>query len=391
MRKFIQRALNKLAKLDEAQIRSLLYQMASENDRLEAVLYSMMDGVLVSDTAHKLILYNKAAEPLLKVTGGDHRERKIWTVIHDAEIAAFVEESLKNQEKVYDKEYTIDYGGISRILSFSIMPLVRERSIQGNLIHIEEVTEKKSKEARLRRAENLASLTTLAAGVAHEIKNPLGSISIHLQLIQKELSAGNGIRKDSMQQNLDIIGEEVSRLNSIVVDFLFAVRPMNSVLEEKCLNTVVRETVDFVRMEMAESGIEIRMILCEEDCKIELDEKLIKQALLNLIKNAEAAMPEGGTLTIRTRKRQGVVELTVEDTGIGIPADIIPKIFEPYFTTKEFGSGLGLTVIFKIMKEHKGEINVKSKEDRGTTFTLIFPVSQKEQQLLDWQGDRNEF
>lgn len=390
MRKFIQRALNKLAKLDKGQIRALLYDMATENDRLETVLHSMTDGVLVADTEHNLILYNKAAESFLHLSSGELYEKKIWTIIKDQEIAEFIKRALKNQERIFDKEFTIDLGGSSRVLSFSIMPLVKERKIQGNLVHIEEVTEKRSKEARLRRAENLASLTTLAAGVAHEIKNPLGSMSIHLQLIEKQLKSASCVIDGEIKHHLDVINEEVNRLNGIVLDFLFAVRPMDANLEEQNINHVVRETVNFISFELEEDNIHINLDLDETICPIQLDEKLIRQALLNLIKNAQAAMPEGGTLTIRTRKKHEYILLDVQDTGTGVPEDIITKIFEPYFTTKEFGSGLGLTVVYKIIKEHLGDISVRSKQGEGTAFSMVFPIPQKEKRLLQWGGDDHE-
>ena len=390
MRKFIQRALNKLPKLDRQQVRTLLLDIASENDRLETVLHSMMDGVLVSDTDHVLILFNKSAEPLLHVHVGEVYEKRIWTVIKDEEIADFVKNTLLNQERVFDKEFTLDFGGVTRILSFSVMPLVKEGKIQGNLIHIEDVTEKRSEEARLRRAESLASLTTLAAGVAHEIKNPLGSISIHLQLIEKELKTDCDSGNENIRQHLGVINEEVNRLNSIVVDFLFAVRPMNTQLKENNLNGVVRETIDFIQFELAENNIKIEEDLCENLCIIMMDEKLLKQALLNLIKNAQAAMPEGGTVSVSSRRKQDHVLLEVKDTGTGISGENLSKIFEPYFTTKEFGSGLGLTVVFKIIREHLGEISVQSKVGEGTTFSMMFPIPQKEKKLLEWEGEEND-
>ena len=390
MRKFIQRALNKLSKLDRQQVRTLLLDIASENDRLETVLHSMMDGVLVADTNHGLILYNKAAEPLLHVHVGEVYEKKIWTVIKDEDVAEFVKTTLLNQERQFDTEFTLDFSGVTRMLSFSIMPLVKEGKIQGNLIHIEDVTEKRSEEARLRRAESLASLTTLAAGVAHEIKNPLGSISIHLQLIEKELKTDCGPANENIHQHLGVINEEVNRLNSIVVDFLFAVRPMNTQLEENNLNGSVRETLEFIRFELDEHNIEVEEDLCENRCVIMMDEKLLKQALLNLIKNAEAAMPEGGTITVSSRRKQDHVLLEVKDTGSGISSENLSKIFEPYFTTKEFGSGLGLTVVFKIIREHMGEISVQSKVGEGTTFSMMFPIPQKEKKLLGWEGDDND-
>lgn len=390
MRKFIQRALEKLPKLDRQQIYSLLYDMANENERLEVVLESMTDGVIVSDKNHKLILYNKSAERLLHLSGSDLTEQYVWKVINDQEVSEFFYYSLTEHEKIVDKEFTLDTGGSSRTLACSIMPLVMDGKIQGNLIHINDITEQKEEAARLRQAERLASLTTLAAGIAHEIKNPLGSMSIHIQLMKKAINGKKNVESDHIEKHLEIINEEINRLNGIVVDFLFAVRPMDTQLEKDELNRIIKEMLQFASVEMEEAGVTLHTNLDENIPRILLDEKYIKQALLNIIKNAVAAMPNGGTLTISTHRDNDSVVLKIEDTGSGIPNDIIDKIFEPYFTTKDFGSGLGLTVVYKIVKEHMGEISLKSKEGEGTTFFIHFPIPQKEQRLLGWKGGNNE-
>lgn len=381
MNKFIQKTLERLEKLDISRIRTLFGQLAAENELLEIVLNSMTDGVLVTDENNALILYNKSAERLLPFEGTDILEKTFWTVIADHEVAAFFREKLQSQEKISDKTFTLGKQ-ISRTIAVSIMPLVKQGKIQGNLIHIEDITDKKSNEARLRRAESLAALTTLAAGVAHEIKNPLGSIAIHLQLTEKELKGKKTVKIDTIERYLGIIQEEVDRLNRIVVDFLFAVRPMNIQAEERDLNLVIRELVEFMKFELEKARVRVALSLADRLPRLLIDEKYIKQALLNLVQNSVSAMPDGGTLTIETLHEGPDVILNVTDTGKGIPEEIMDKIFEPYFTTKEFGSGLGLTLVYKIVKEHMGEIQVRSKEGEGTTFSLNFAVPQKEKRML---------
>jgi two-component system, sporulation sensor kinase E len=386
MRKFIDRALQKLAKLDSEQIRNLIYDLANENDRLESVLDSLSDGVLVSDEQHNLIFVNKPAERLVPLASSEIYERRIWDAIADQEIAAFLQESLSNQESVFDEEFTLDHGGKNRTLAVCVLPVVKEGHIQGNLFHLKDITERKSKEARLRRAESLASLTTLAAGVAHEIKNPLGSIGIHIQLVQKSLQEDD-IDRDRVHGYIDVVNEEVSRLNKIVVDFLFAMRPMNVELSDGDLNEVVRGVLDFVQYELETSDIELIADLAETLPKIELDEKYLKQALMNIIKNAIAAMPDGGTLRVSSERRGDDVQLDIADTGVGMSDDVAEKIFEPYYTTKDYGSGIGLTLVYKVIKEHLGEISVQTQEGHGTTFTLSFPVPQRERHLLSYRGE----
>ncbi len=388
MRKFVQRALGKLQKLDREQVYSLVSQLAGENEQLEVVLDSMTDGVVVLDKQNRVVLYNKAAQRLLPVVGGEIDEKPVWTVVRDNEVAEFLKKSLENEDRVEDKEFTLEAGGATRIISCGTAPLVQDGEIQGTLLHVQDLTEKRGKEARLRRAESLASLTTLAAGVAHEIKNPLGSIGIHIQLIQRALKASDRLDRKTVGHYLDIVTEEVDRLNRIVIDFLFAVRPMDARLKEGDLNHVVTDLLEFVHFELEEARVSLVTRL-EELPTVEFDEKFIKQAFLNIINNAVAAMPNGGTLTVSSARRGESVEVDIADTGVGISEENMTKIFEPYFTTKDFGSGLGLTVVYKIVKEHGGEISLRSKEGEGTTFTISLPIPQKELRLLGWKGRKH--
>lgn len=384
MKKFIQKAIEKLGKMDTDQIGALIGQISDENELLDMVLESMTDGIVVTDGQNRVILYNKSAERLLHFTG-DVLESALWEAVSNRDLAGFFFQKLLSQEKVADREFTLGSDAV-RIFSVSILPLVRAGSVQGNLVHVEDVTERRSREARLRRAESLASLTTLAAGVAHEIKNPLGSMGIHLQLIQKKIGGKSRVDPRTIGSHLDVIGEEVDRLNRIVVDFLFAVKPMDTRLEEGDINLVIQELLEFVRPEMDQAGVRIESSLSPKVPLLRIDARFIKQALLNLIKNAVAAMPEGGTLRVETRRADGEALVRVSDTGTGIPDEIMDKIFEPYFTTKPFGTGLGLTIVFKIVKEHFGDISVSSRVGEGTTVALSLPIPQKEKILIDYNG-----
>lgn len=382
MRKFIQRALNKLSKLDKQQIHALIYDLARENEQMEVVLDSLGDGVMVADQHNRMILCNKSAGRMIAFRDHDYYEKIIWQVVADRDISDFLRHSILNEDSIRDREFTIDGLGGARILSFSIMPLVRRGRIRGNVIHVEDVSERRWKEARLRRAESLASLTTLAAGVAHEIKNPLGSIGIHIQLMQKLLAKDDTVASEDLSSYLDIVNEEVERLNRIVMDFLFAVRPMDIQLEEHDLNALLHEIMDFMKYEVEEAGV-----LLHEDYQVDLphillDDKFMKQAILNIVKNAINAMENGGDLTLSTRCRGDEVLLRISDTGSGMSDEVLAKIFEPYFTTKDFGSGIGLTIVYKIIKEHRGEISVMSQEGKGTTFTLSFPVPPGQRHLI---------
>ncbi|MCL2128592.1 MAG: ATP-binding protein [Treponema sp.] len=392
---FYRRALSKLGRLTAEQCRELLVSASAEIFRLETVLDSLPSGILVCDEKHYLIMANMSAFRLLPLSRPDGG--LLWELIPDDNMSAFFQETLQSHDRVLEREMDVKVQGRSRLLSVSVYPLVDRRRVTGSLVYIEDITEKRNKEARLRRAENLASLTTLAAGVAHEIKNPLGSISIHLQLMQKAL-AGNcgsaaakagkaaGARKpdELIGKYFSILNEEVDRLNRIVVDFLFAVRPMPLELRKGNINFLVAELAEFIKIELEQSRIRLLVELDDKLLPVLIDERYMKQALLNLIKNAQAAMPSGGLLTIATLGSDAEVRVSVCDTGIGIDSERINKIFEPYYTTRDNGTGLGLTLVYKIIREHHGDITVDSREGEGSNFEIVLPVYRKEQRFLTY-------
>jgi signal transduction histidine kinase len=189
---------------------------------------------------------------------------------------------------------------------------------------------------------------------------------------------------DQIDKHLKVVNEEIDRLNAIVVDFLFAVRPINAKLRKGDLNALITELAEFVSPELKNSNIHCVLNLAETLSAIDFDAGLMKRALLNVIQNAAAAMGSGGRLTIATEDTESEALIVIADTGTGISDENLSKIFEPYFTTKENGTGLGLTVLFKIIKEHQGEVTVRSREGEGTVFTISLPKPQTEQRLITY-------
>ncbi|MDR3276894.1 MAG: PAS domain-containing protein [Treponema sp.] len=404
MSNFYQKALKKNHKLTPEQLTRLLLTASEEIDRLESALDSLNEGVLVCDTQHIMVMANQYAQRFLPFFPRHPGKNPIWFAAADERIGSFLEKTLHEGDRVEDREFELEVRDQMRIFSISIFPLVRKGQVTGSLIHVEDTTEKRSKEAQLRRMENLASLTTLAAGVAHEIKNPLGSLSIHVQLIQKALDSNKEIfyrahpegkseagpeparYLEAMDKYIAVINEEIDRLNHIVVDFLFAVRPMDMIFLETDLNALIQDLVGFVRYELEEAGIEPALSLDAKLPLVEFDERFMKQALLNLVKNAIAAMPGGGVLTIKTRQSDTEVFVSIADTGTGISEANRSKIFEPYFTTKSTGTGLGLTLVYKIVREHRGEVSLRSREGEGACFTISLPIPQKATRLIGFEG-----
>jgi two-component system, sporulation sensor kinase E len=380
----VERALAKLPRLNAEQMRGLLRDLADENGTMEAALDSMLDGIVVCGLDHFPTIYNKSAERMLRLAGPDPSERPLWSSVEDEDLAAFLRATLEAEETVLDREFGLEYKGATRLVAVSVSTLVSGGRISGALVHLEDITEKRRKEAQLRRAESLASLTTLAAGVAHEIKNPLGSISIHIQLIKKTLQRSGCVEPADIERHLGVVDEEIDRLNKTVVDFLFAVRPMDLELREGDAGELLREMAEFIAPEAERAHVEVKLEIGDKLPRVRMDERYMKQALLNLVNNALAAMPGGGSLVLKAEGEQDEVRLKVEDNGVGIPEDDLPKIFEPYFTTKDNGTGLGLTITFKIIKEHGGEISVASRPGQGSVFSIALPVPQREQRLIEY-------
>ena len=401
MRDFYGRALKKLDKLTLEQSQELLVSAVREINRMQMVFDSHHAGVLVCDEKHKLVIVNRCAYRFIPI---DYAwGKKIWNAVKDERLIEIIKESLLKDGIVMNRELYLENHGYNRLLSVTILPLIGERRITGSIIYMEDITKMRKEEVRMRRVENLASLTTLAAGVAHEIKNPLGSISIHLQLLQKML-AKSGNSDETTNKYLNVLNEEVERLNNIVVDFLFAVRPMILELRDGNINKLIGQVIEFVNFEMKEANIRCILELDEKLPDVLIDERYMKQVFLNLAKNAQAAMegsqdklgsqdkpsaqdkPGGGELIITTKSTDNEVHIYVRDTGSGISEENIGKIFEPYFTTKKTGTGLGLTLVFKIIREHQGEIFVNSSPGKGTEFEIILPVYQKEKRMIAYNA-----
>lgn len=381
---FLGKALSRADKLTNDQLRSLFNELVLSNDRLEAALQSMFDGIVVCSLNHEPVLINKSAERILRIQGG-WGGSPFWMAIADEELKDFFYKALTSEETILGREFALQSSGGTRIIAISLSALLSEDRIAGTIIHIEDITEKRKKETQLRRAESLAALTTLAAGVAHEINNPLGSISIRIQLLEKLLKAENTDRA-AIKKHLNVVKEEMDRLKHIVVDFLFAVRPMDIQLMSENPAQIVEEIADLIQPEADRMGINVEVSIGDDLPRVLMDKRHIKQALLNLIQNAMAAMPKGGNLGIAVAATNDELTISVSDTGTGIPEDMLTKIFEPYFTTKKSGTGLGLTITFKIIKEHSGDISLESKEGKGSTFTIHLPVPQKEKKSLpQWQ------
>lgn len=340
---------------------------------LEQAMHSLIQGVIVLDPSHKIQFINDPAKRFLPFTTGDIQGSLVWEVIADKDISTIVKDTLQSESNLLHREITLGHRGATRTLSFDITPLVEAKRIVGSIIMCTDITEQKMQHVRLRRAESLASLTTMVAGVAHEIKNPLGAMGIYVQLMKRELETKGSLSDDPGLSYVSVLEDELSRLNKTVVDFLFAVRPITLELETVDPQEVCEEVLNFLQPEFEKEHIRIRKRFGKGLPSIELDVRLFKHLLLNLLQNSIAAIESPRLITITTQEKGQEYQIMVSDTGKGISPDVIDKIFEPYYTTRDTGTGLGLTMVYKIVQEHGGNISVDSST-RGTTITCSFPV-----------------
>jgi signal transduction histidine kinase len=225
--------------------------------------------------------------------------------------------------------------------------------------------------------ERLAFLGSLASGLAHEIKNPLSTMTITLGLLREDLEKGRGDRERSLRR-VKVLEREVARLEEILADFLQYAGRHRLERRPTDLNAVVGEVLDFVTPAALERKIEVRHHLSPEVPPLLLDRDRVKQALLNLVLNAEEAMVGRGEILVQTSVRGGAVRVDVTDTGPGIPPEALPRIFEAYYSSKRTGTGLGLPIAKRIVEEHGGILEVFTEVGKGTRFTMWFPVTPGE-------------
>lgn len=382
--KLLKRALDRLDQFPKKEVEKLVRMQIAEADMLDAILEESPIGhLLIKD---KIIRYVNTSFCTLLPTDRRYLRKNaegkhIKDLVVDKEVLDYlVTLSAKNVRD--EKEFNFQVG--SEVRTILITHRIVETEEGDYLdINVRDVTEEKRREARLRRSESLASMTTMAAGIAHEIKNPLAAMQIHLQLLHKAFVKKTALTEEDASRYLNVIEEEIERLNRIAVDFLFAVRPMNIDLKLCSVDEILKGLCEFISPEIESHGIKLVWQVEKYLPKLMMDKQHINQALLNIIQNAIHAMDDGGTLTLSVQNDGDFVLFSISDTGCGIKEENLAKIFEPYFTTKATGTGLGLTNVYKIVKEHSGDISVESKVGKGTTFYIRLPVPTSQRVQLD--------
>ncbi len=343
----------------------------------EHILRSVGSGILTMDLQGHITSWNPAAE---QITGYGYDEiRKLWQDVFGNSIKELFgrTEALKERPFRFDGQ-VVKKDGTTALLGLTASLLKDEaNAVRGIILTFQDITKLVEMEDQIRRQERLATVGSLAAGIAHEIRNPLASLSGSIQLLQGGLEL-----KGDDKSLMNIVVRETDRLNTIITDFLEYARPKGLQTEQVELRSLLDETILLLKNSRVYSGL--ISIVSDVSAGIQLkgDAQRLRQVFWNLLINACQAMPEGGTLSVSARPVTSVeddrmlCEIIIKDTGRGIPEEQLNKIFDPFFTTKTEGSGLGLAIVYRIIEDHQGTISVGSEPGKGAQFRIRLPLSE---------------
>ena len=375
------RLLGRADDLDPKNLAILARRLDRERNLMETVLDTLREGVLVLESDGRVAYANAAAASLVGISAEALAAGE--AVRFPPDLATALE--LTDGTTAQTREMEVNYPE-TRILRVHLS-LVEGPSAGSSLrvaVIADVSAERVQTEDRVE-SERIDSIMNLAAGVAHEIGNPLNAIGIHLQLLRRRL-ADLGSAGTKVDESIDIVESEVRRLDGIVRNFLGAVRPAVPDLADTQLLEVVAGALALLKDQMAELGVRAVVEVSDELPLVLADHGQVKQALFNVIKNALEAMDRGGQITVRARSDDEWVVLEVVDTGVGISADKLTRVFDAYYTTKADGNGLGLLIVLRILRAHGGRVDVASAAGKGTTVTLRFPQKHRRVRLLPPQA-----
>ena len=352
--------------------------------RADALLEAASEGIVIVDQTGRIVSVNAKAESLFGYTRSEMLGRSLEILLPERlrGIHAGHRDGYFADPRIRPMGRGLDLVGRRKDgsefpIEISLSYIETEEGRQA-MAFITDITQRRALEQASRQAERLASLGTLAAGVAHEINNPMGILNSRIEVMLME-APDRGFPADVIE-DLRVLHRNVARVSRIAQGLLSFARGTPAVRARVNLNEVIEETLLLTRSQMGKNGIEIQSLLDARPLFVLGHANALEQVLLNLLTNAQAAITGPGRIRVTTELVPGPpgrVRLTVSDTGGGIPADVVPRIFDPFYTTRETGTGLGLSLTYGIIRDHNGTIDVESRPGKGTTFTLTFPEWQE--------------
>jgi len=390
---FLEKLIGRLGKIGPEEVQNYLLRLAQEKGFLETVFNAIQEGIIVTDSSGRITYLNDGACELFGLDGEDSIGKLL-----DERVRGLDWNALTHSGGPVTRDLEIFYPR-NRFINFYIVPLVIESRVDRNenaaaddrgyseqvgyAIIMRDITESRRTAEKTIESERLNALTLLAAGVAHELGNPLNSLNIHLQLMERQARKLKGKERDELQQSIEICRGEINRLDSIVTQFLRAIRPSRPQLQPENVNVIVEEAVRFFSAEIEARDIVVETELRSDLPLLQLDRDQMKQAFYNVIKNSFEAMRRRGILRIRTDMDESHVRVSFIDTGGGMSAETLSHVFEPYYTTKESGTGLGLLIVRRIVREHGGELAIESTEGKGLALTIRLPFKEQRVRMLE--------
>ncbi len=386
---FFNKFVAKLDRIDTPVASAHIADLARERGFLESLFQSIDEGLLVIGAGAKLLYANRAAELLIGFSAEELRGKSLARHLRDWGVEELLSAEAPDGGVLGTREVEVWYPE-HRFISFYARPV----SFEGRselLLMLRDVSREHAAEEDARTDERLAAVRTLAAGVAHEIGNPLNAITIHLQLLRRGLRQ---VLPEAVREQLagltQTAEEEVARLDGILRRFLAAIRPAKPMLVRGQVREVLEWTLKVLGPDLAQRRIDVRTAFPQVVPEIFLDGQQLEQVFFNLLRNAMDAVQDGGRIGVSVAVDDGWVSVSILDNGVGIASEELGRIFDPYVTTKEKGNGLGLMIVRRIVQGHGGGIDCVSEPNKGTCFTVRLPRAERRIRRLASPGEGTE-
>jgi PAS domain S-box-containing protein len=354
------------------QLRGVHEIFSTMRENLNSVMAGLEDGLLLFTRDARAVMVSPAAEKFLGAPAGQFLGRRVTEIFppgHPLRQALRLEAD-ELRETAGETEIKTAAG--MRRVGVSVQSIQENGEQMGALVTLRDLDSLESINTQLQVSERLAAVGRITAGVAHEVKNPLNSMRLWLENLKESLPAESD---PEAQQAVQVLDKEIDRLDAVVKRFLDFTRPVELKLEATNLAELLRDVMSVSRPQLQKAGIETDELQDNGVPEVWADRDLLKQAVLNLVLNAAEAMPSGGELHVELTRRGEMAEISVADTGKGIPIENQQKIFQLFFTTRPGGSGIGLATTFRIVQLHNGSIDFHSEIGRGTTFRIELPLA----------------